>query len=79
MRRDDADGWRLEKDVLLLASLEVEAAVPWTVSETELAAFLECALARCCVCCIRLGRQAMLDLLNCVHCDDWIVLKVVFV
>ena len=36
-------------DVLLLASLEVEAAVPWTVSETELAAFLERRLAECVV------------------------------
>ena len=36
-------------DVLLLASLEAEAAVPWTVSETELAAFLEYVLAKCLV------------------------------
>ena len=49
MRWDDVKGWRLEKDVLLLASLEAPAVVLWTVSETELAAFLEFKSARCCI------------------------------
>ncbi len=48
MRRDDVEGW-MEKDVLLLASLEAPAAVPWTVSETDLAALLEYRSDTCCV------------------------------
>ena len=36
-------------NILLLASLEVESTVLLTVSETELAAFLECRLAKCVV------------------------------
>ena len=31
------------------------------------------------LCWIRLGKQVVLSLLNCVHCDVWIVLKIVFV
>ena len=48
MHRDNVRVWGLGKDLLLLASLEAPAVVPWTVSETELAAFLECRLAKGC-------------------------------
>ena len=53
----------------MLASLEVEAAVPWTVSETELAAFLDLGQPGVA---LDKARKEMLNLLDCVHCDVWI-------
>ena len=65
-------------DILLLASLEVVAVAPWTVSETELAAFLSMHVSKV-LCWIRLCQQVTLSLLDCVHYDGWSYLNVVFV
>ena len=43
--------------------------MPWTVSETELAAFLDLGQPGVV---LDKARKAMLNLLDCVHCDVWI-------